>query len=132
MRLNEAHVGSDERKGSKQFDTASEKMPFRLSVYPPTLRDSRRVAATVWKRPSSAKVTAPGTIAMISGIASWLKSGIDGNTRPTEARLPISSIRRVSSPQRDFSQLEYAVPAATPIRMDQCLSGANWRTTSAV
>src|SRR3954469_17479533 len=37
MRLNEAHVGSDERKGSKQFDTASEKMPFRLSVYPPTL-----------------------------------------------------------------------------------------------
>jgi hypothetical protein len=32
MRLKEAQVGREERKGSRQLDTASARMPLRLSV----------------------------------------------------------------------------------------------------
>ena len=68
MRLNEAQLGSDERNGSAQLVMASEKMALRLSVKPPALRVMRRMAATVWKRPRSANVTAPGTMATMSCI----------------------------------------------------------------
>ena len=47
MRLNDAQVGSEERNGSRQLDTASEKIALRASVKPPTLRLMRRIAATV-------------------------------------------------------------------------------------
>jgi hypothetical protein len=47
MRLNDAQVGSEERNGNRQLETASEKIAFRLSVKPPTLRLMRRIAATV-------------------------------------------------------------------------------------
>jgi hypothetical protein len=47
MRLKDAHVGSDDRKGRRQLDTASEKIALRLSVKPPDLRLILRIAATV-------------------------------------------------------------------------------------
>ena len=92
MRLKEAHVGNEERKGNTQLDTASAKMPRRLSVKLPILRFIRRIAATVWNSPSSASVTAPGRMAMMSAIASWLNNGIDGSTKPTYERFAICSI----------------------------------------
>jgi hypothetical protein len=67
-------------------------MALRLSVKPPALRLMRRIAATVWNSPSSASVTAPGTIETMSGMASWLNSGTEGEITPMDDRLPICSI----------------------------------------
>src|SRR5262249_404510 len=47
MRLKDAHVGKEERKGSRQLEIASDRMPLRASVKPPILRFIRRIAATV-------------------------------------------------------------------------------------
>src|SRR5580765_2862875 len=113
MRLKDAQVGREDRKGSRQFDTASERMPLRLSVKAPILRLMRRIAATVWNSPSSARVTAPGRIEMMFGSASWLNSGSEGKTKPTGDRFPICSIIVFSRPTVELRYAEYEVPAAT-------------------
>jgi hypothetical protein len=89
----------------------------------------RRIAATVWNRPSSARVTAPGRIEMMSDMASYLKTGSEGRTNPTDARLAICSIIVFCKPTVAFRYSEYAVPATTPIRIALFPQAATCRTT---